>query len=751
VDGMGAAFPAHPLSAGSGSLVKLGIIIIHYNASEDLARCLESLAANPPHCDHDVIVVDNSSRDPGLPAVQERFPAVHWLLSSENLGYARGANRGMAALAADYYLLLNPDIVVLPGSLDALLAFADAHPRAGVIGPQLLNEDGSIQDSCRRFYTLRTLLLRRTPLRHLAPRSATVAAHLMRDFDHRTARPVDWVLGGCLLVRRSTLERTGPLDERFFLYFEDVDFCFRMWQVGHEVLYTPDARFVHRHRRQSARGAFHRAYWLHLTSLISFYEKWGMLVYILKKWRGPLSMWLLWVLDMVALVAAFLGAYGLRQLMTPLFSEPLFPLAEYRPLLLYGLLLGSVTYLLAGRYRTARRTARGAGARLRQILVLSLLLVASSYLSHQQVFSRAVLLILVPLLLVTSALSEDIFHHLRRRMEQGYLVLERTLLVGDPQRIADWLRDLGGARRLGIDPVGVVRPASGGEQAVRPAIGRDSTVATGRSAGAGEDLALLGDAADLPALAERHRASQILFWQQPASLLDEPLLQELHRRRLRLRWCHDEAWLVMAGAQPELLGTQVSAVLDPVGGSFWRRLIDRPTAIIAGALLLVVAGPLHLGLAWWRRRRGLGSVCEVACRDIWQRSFLLRVACGADGCVLPIWWQPHLGLDLLRGRLGLWGTRLRPLSVEGTVLTANERLTLWRSVPRPPGLTGWWAAADPGEQSPSGSFSFGTLWVILRKVAVRLLRDPGGLGRLSGVATARSPERAESPSSQEVP
>ena len=172
-----------PRATAETAKVRLAVVIVHYNTSEDLARCLESLAAYPPAARHRVVVVDNASRDEGLAAVHQRFPDCQWIFNAENTGYARGCNRGMAAVDADYYLILNPDIVVQPAALDRLLEFADAHPRAGLVGPQLLNEDGSLQDSCRRFYTVRTLLLRRTVLGRIFPNSRTVQRHLMRDFD----------------------------------------------------------------------------------------------------------------------------------------------------------------------------------------------------------------------------------------------------------------------------------------------------------------------------------------------------------------------------------------------------------------------------------------------------------------------------------------------------------------------------------------------------------------------------------------
>ncbi|MBE0565668.1 MAG: glycosyltransferase, partial [Krumholzibacteria bacterium] len=435
--------------------MKLAIVIVHYNTSGDLARCLESLAANPPAAEHRVVVVDNASQDHGLAEVQRRFTDCTWICNSENTGYARGGNLGIAAVEAEYYLVLNPDVVALPGALDALLAFADRNPRAGVVGPQLLNDDGSIQDSCRRFYTFRTLLLRRTILGRLFPDSATVRRHLMKDFDHRSARPVDWILGGCLLARREAVARTGPMDERFFLYFEDVDWCYRMWQAGFEVVYTPEARFIHRHRRDSARGRFNRSFFLHLASLISFYEKWGMVVWLLKKWREPLLLLLLWLLDLAGLAAAFGLAYGLRALMGARFPEPLYPFAEYRPLLLFALVLATVTFLLAGRYRSGRlRGRRSLGEHLQQVGVLAVLLLAATYLGHLDVISRAVLLMFIPLLTVLTALGDRLVDAGRRRLERGHLSLERTLLVGGPGVLNPWLARAGDLAAQGVDVAG---------------------------------------------------------------------------------------------------------------------------------------------------------------------------------------------------------------------------------------------------------------------------------------------------------
>jgi len=648
--------------------VKLSIVIVHYNTSDDLARCLGSLQENPPACEYRIIVVDNASDDPGLPAVRERFPGVDWLFQSRNVGYAAGVNAGLALCEADYTLILNPDIVVLPGAIDALLADADAHPRAGIIGPQLLNPDGSIQESCRRFYTFTTLVLRRTILGRLFPRARAVQLHLMRDFDHLSARPVDWVLGGCLLVRREALRRVGPMDERFFLYFEDVDWCYRMWQAGYEVRYTPVARFVHRHRRASAGGITRRGFWLHLASLISFYEKWGLLVYALKRWSGPLGTLLAWLLDMAAVNLAFGGAYLVRRLLQPLFAEPLFPWSEYHGLQLYAALLATVTFVLRGRYR--RRTGRwrpGWREDLQQAGTVALLLLASTYLSHQVVYSRAVLLLFFPLLVLSLGLGGTLWERLRRRMTKGHLSLERTLLVDPPAGLTDWLAAVGDPRRLGLDLVGY--------------LGDDRIVAGKVS------LPQLGVRAEMGTVVDRYRIGQVVFFAWPAGDPDElRLLRELRRRRVRLRWQVPAASLAVAGGRGEAFGPLPSLVLDPGEGhplaGLGRRLAD-----LSAGVLLWPAG--MLGRLVNRRSRD----DRVVVLPLTGQGSQVAVHVDADGRPRSLWRQPVLLAALRRGALSLWSDM--PLSAGEEPVAAGES---WCLTPGRPGLTGPWAGTTRGER-----------------------------------------------------
>ncbi len=712
--------------------MKLAVVIVHYNSSGDLRRCLESLVAYASPAEHRVIIVDNASEDDGLAEVHRQYNQFQWIFSKENLGYSKGCNLGMAQVDAEYYLLLNPDIVVQPGALQLLLEFADRSPRAGMVGPQLLNEDLSVQDSCRRFYNLKTLLLRRTILGKIFPNSETVHLHLMGDFDHQSVRPVDWVLGGCILVRKSAMQRTGPMDERFFLYFEDVDWCYRMWQAGYEVVYTPDARFIHRHRRDSAQGKFSRTFWLHLGSLISFYEKWGILVWLLKKWRGPLLVFLLWGLDVLGLTAAFGAAYGLRSMMSNLFTEELYPFSEYQPLLLFSLLLASLTFLLTGRYRTARhRQRRPVLEHVQQVGVVSVLLLAATYLGHLDVISRAVLLMFIPLLFISTALGEVGVNAILRRLEKGNLSLERTLLMGAPRRLQAWLAQAGSLQAAGIDVAGYVWQPSAGEDGLPP-------LANG-------DVPWLGTPATMVETVHRYRISQVVFWDRP---LDEPetwlQLAGLRRLRVGLRWNLEDVWLLASGARVDDFAGGLSAVQTYGSTAAIKSGLTRLGSLLFGGTMILLTWLPWLWLTIVRTRRGSARTMRIQARDLWGNDPQLSVAVGSGGQVLPLPWQLGLMISLVLGKVRLVGARAVLGPVRYRPEDAREMAGFWKDEPGVPGLTGSWvrtARVDlPGmAKEPVSLFS----------LVKQLWLDPGGFGVI-GSADAVAGIKDEAPSGPEV-
>lgn len=230
----------------------LSVCLVNWNTRADLEQAITSLLADADHWLRragsvvEVIVVDNASTDGSAEMVRTRFPAVALVEAAENLGFARGYNLAASRAAGRHLLMLNPDTVVRPGALSALVEFLDSHPRAGAAGPRLVNPDGSLQYSCRRFPRPMAALFRNTPLGRLLPGNRFTRDYLMAEWDHDTPRQVDWLSGAALCIRREAWEQVGGFDEAFFMYAEDIDWCLRAHQAGWEVWYVPHAVVVHR-------------------------------------------------------------------------------------------------------------------------------------------------------------------------------------------------------------------------------------------------------------------------------------------------------------------------------------------------------------------------------------------------------------------------------------------------------------------------------------------------------------------------
>jgi GT2 family glycosyltransferase len=240
-------------SMGGKDAIQLSVVIVNYNTMKLLDSCLASLLTNGPTCKMEVIVVDNHSTDGSIQLLEHKYSEVRSILNRENQGFARAANQGYAWGKGPYCLILNPDVVILPGSIQTLWEYVNSSPEVGIVFPKLVNPDGSLQYSCRTFHTIWTIAMRRSPLGKLFPNSRILRDHLMMDWDHNTIREVDWALGGCMMVRRDAMSGPRLFDERFFLYFEDVDLCYQMRKTSWKVMYNPEAVMVHHHLRESAR------------------------------------------------------------------------------------------------------------------------------------------------------------------------------------------------------------------------------------------------------------------------------------------------------------------------------------------------------------------------------------------------------------------------------------------------------------------------------------------------------------------
>jgi N-acetylglucosaminyl-diphospho-decaprenol L-rhamnosyltransferase len=224
----------------------LSTVVVHYQSLETLPRCLEALATATSGWSAETVVVDNHSQD-GVDVLLTRdFPGVHLIANRENLGYAKAVNQGIAATTGEFVLVMNPDCFLEPGAVTALVDHAREHPRVAVAGPQLLDTRGVIEYSARSFPDAASFLFNRySLLTRLFPRNRFSRRYLLTDWDHRSVRDVDWLSGACLLVRREAIAEVGPMDEGFFMFNEDVDWCRRMKIGGWSVTYVPSARAVH--------------------------------------------------------------------------------------------------------------------------------------------------------------------------------------------------------------------------------------------------------------------------------------------------------------------------------------------------------------------------------------------------------------------------------------------------------------------------------------------------------------------------
>lgn len=257
----------------------LSIIILNYKSKGLVKQCVKTIGLHPPSCSYEVIVVDNDSRDGVGAILAEKFSEVRFIQTGMNIGYACGNNVGIRASLGKYVMIMNPDITVMPGSIDALMAHMNVNPDIGMTGPRLIHPDGSNDESCFRFPTPAIPVYRRTPLGATTLGKAAVAHYVMDDFDRLATTEVDWLLGATVLVRRSAIDRVGMLDERYFLYFEDTDWCRRFWEAGERVVFFSGAVMVHYHERLSAHSAwymapFSKAMRVHVASAVKYFLKW---------------------------------------------------------------------------------------------------------------------------------------------------------------------------------------------------------------------------------------------------------------------------------------------------------------------------------------------------------------------------------------------------------------------------------------------------------------------------------------------
>lgn len=257
---------------------KLTVAVNSYKNPELLRLCLESVFRFVKGVDFEVIVVDSATEE-RTRLVMADFPQVRFFPNERNVGFVALVNRSLREARGEYLFLVNQDIILTEGTVPAFFRYFGENPRVGIAGGRQVNFNGSEQDSAFRFYRPWTIPLRRTFLGKTAWGRRHLDWFLMRDRDRAKARRAGWIMGSAMFVRREAARAVGPMDTRFFMYMEDVDWCRRFWDAGWEVAYVPEAGLYHYHGKGSAKGGalrslfMNRLTWYHISSAVKYFLK----------------------------------------------------------------------------------------------------------------------------------------------------------------------------------------------------------------------------------------------------------------------------------------------------------------------------------------------------------------------------------------------------------------------------------------------------------------------------------------------
>lgn len=253
---------------------KLSSIIVTYNSSYIIADCLSKLLTSIPVGGSEIILVDNGSKDGTLEIVEGFKENLNVVSLEENIGFAGGVNNGISISRGKYILIINPDLIINYKCVEGMINFLEGRERVGAVGPKLIYPNGQTQSSCRRYPRFRAILTNRIPLLKIIFGNKYLRDYLMEDEVVSHPIQVEWLIGGCMMFSRDALEDAGLFDSKFFLYFEDADWCYRAANRGWKVFYLPHFTAVHYYQRESKRGINRQLMW-HIMSLIRFYNKHG--------------------------------------------------------------------------------------------------------------------------------------------------------------------------------------------------------------------------------------------------------------------------------------------------------------------------------------------------------------------------------------------------------------------------------------------------------------------------------------------
>jgi len=251
----------------------LSIIIVNYNTGRLLKDCLDSIYRETTRVSFDIWVVDNDSQDSSITIIKQYYPQVNVIENRTNIGFAKANNMALSKCKTDYFLLLNPDTVIRDNAIEKVFKFVDRNPEVGIAGCRVLNEDGTLQLACRRSIpTPHVSFFRLSGLSRLFPNSKVMAKYNLTYLNPKEANEVDAVSGAFLMIRREVVDNIGKLDERFFVYGEELDWCLRTKKAGWTVMYYPDAEIIH-YKGECSKSNSRKATFEFYRSMYLFHKK----------------------------------------------------------------------------------------------------------------------------------------------------------------------------------------------------------------------------------------------------------------------------------------------------------------------------------------------------------------------------------------------------------------------------------------------------------------------------------------------
>lgn len=254
--------------------INISAIVVTYNSAVTIYDCIVSLKDSLDGQKAEIIIVDNDSKDNTCEIIRNVAVNAKVLYMPKNIGFAAGVNKGISCAQGHYLLIVNPDLIINSECVNGMLQFLKENSKAGVIAPKLVYPSGEIQPSCRRYPTLRALLLRRIGFMKHIFGTAPLASFLMEDKYFEAPTEVEWLIGACIMIKRRAIEDVGFFDEHFFLYYEDLDWCYRAQKHGWKIYYLPKLKSIHHYKRASARG-LNRETFLHFRSMLHLFNKHG--------------------------------------------------------------------------------------------------------------------------------------------------------------------------------------------------------------------------------------------------------------------------------------------------------------------------------------------------------------------------------------------------------------------------------------------------------------------------------------------